>query len=327
MRGFEEAERLAKLKAGGPLRLPDFSLPFAGGSDPDSDSDDEAVDDGSDADSDDEGYRSKRNSDRHGAHRASRKEGAATRPKRPEADGGEGKDAQPSQGFIGKLWPSSDWRPEIPFLRSLGWSKGGAEEEAKRGQRQRNTEQAADTGRQEEDDGDVSEDEDGEIPDDKADEPPELVLCIHGIGQGLVESFEALDFVYDVERLRKESKKHQSQPDIRRISRGQRAQFLPVCWRQGLSFDYRPEHNDNFYSLTDVDNAAAIPVVRNVISKVVLDVPYYLSHHKEKMIDAVMAETNRIYRLWCARNPEFVKRGGRVSLICHSLGSALATDM
>jgi len=45
------------------------------------------------------------------------------------------------------------------------------------------------------------------------------------------------------------------------------------------------------------------------------------------MIDAVKAELNRTYRLWCQRNPDFVRRGGRVSLICHSLGSALAADM
>lgn len=45
------------------------------------------------------------------------------------------------------------------------------------------------------------------------------------------------------------------------------------------------------------------------------------------MIDAVKAELNRIYRLFCVRNPEFEEKGGRVSLICHSLGSALASDI
>lgn len=87
-----------------------------------------------------------------------------------------------------------------------------------------------------------------------------------------------------------------------------------------------------------------------------LDVPYYLSHHREKMvsvlrlcrdstrrmtafvdnvvkfcthlqINAVRKELNRVYRLFVQRNPEFENRGGRVSLVCHSLGSALATDM
>lgn len=37
-------------------------------------------------------------------------------------------------------------------------------------------------------------------------------------------------------------------------------------------------------------------------------------------------EANRIYRLFCARNPGFATRG-RVSIIAHSLGSALASDI
>ena len=37
-------------------------------------------------------------------------------------------------------------------------------------------------------------------------------------------------------------------------------------------------------------------------------------------------EANRIYRLYCARNPSFATKG-RVSIIAHSLGSALAADI
>lgn len=57
-----------------------------------------------------------------------------------------------------------------------------------------------------------------------------------------------------------------------------------------------------------------------------LDIPYYLSHYKSKMIEAVTREANRIYRLWCKNNPGF-EHSGRVHLIAHSLGSVMALDI
>ena len=94
-----------------------------------------------------------------------------------------------------------------------------------------------------------------------------------------------------------------------------------------------------------------MPFLRQVVSGLVLDVPFYLTpHHKKKMLGAVVVrsfptralrkprtlttsplpdeqkDANRIYRLFCARNPAFVKHG-RVSIIAHSLGSTLCTDI
>jgi pimeloyl-ACP methyl ester carboxylesterase len=44
------------------------------------------------------------------------------------------------------------------------------------------------------------------------------------------------------------------------------------------------------------------------------------------MIEAVCLQANKLYRLWIARNSDFEKNG-RVHLIGHSLGSALATHI
>ena len=52
-----------------------------------------------------------------------------------------------------------------------------------------------------------------------------------------------------------------------------------------------------------------------------------MSHHKPKMIEAVITEANRVYRLWAQNNPEFHEGGGRVHLIAHSLGSAMAMEV
>ena len=85
------------------------------------------------------------------------------------------------------------------------------------------------------------------------------------------------------------------------------------------------ESSPKEFTLKDI-TAETIPAVRNLISDVMLDIPYYLSHHKPKMIEAVIKEANRIYRLWCRNNPGF-QQNGRVHLIAHSLGSVMALDI
>jgi hypothetical protein len=67
-------------------------------------------------------------------------------------------------------------------------------------------------------------------------------------------------------------------------------------------------------------------MVRSLISDVLLDIPFYMSSHKAQMIEAVVKEANRIYRLWCHNNPSFREKG-RIHIIGHSLGSALCLDI
>ena len=107
---------------------------------------------------------------------------------------------------------------------------------------------------------------------------------------------------------------------------------LPVNWRSTLSFEDGGHHTvggdpdaENEYTLKDI-TPNTIPAVRSLVNEVMSDVPYYLSHHKPKMIEAVVKEANRIYRLWCSNNPGF-QVTGRVHLIAHSLGSAMALDI
>ncbi|KAG9802583.1 hypothetical protein KCU68_g22647, partial [Aureobasidium melanogenum] len=105
---------------------------------------------------------------------------------------------------------------------------------------------------------------------------------------------------------------------------------LPVNWRQSLSFEdgQRDVPDDpalNDFGLKDI-TPETLPSVRNIVSDVMLDVPYYLSDHQPKMIAAVIAEANRIYKLWCLNNPGFAQYG-RVHIIAHSLGSVMAVDI
>ena len=58
-----------------------------------------------------------------------------------------------------------------------------------------------------------------------------------------------------------------------------------------------------------------------------MDIPMYMSHHRQNIHDGVIREANRLYRLFLQRNANFEERGGKVHLIAHSLGSAIATHM
>ncbi|KAI9678995.1 MAG: hypothetical protein M1822_007421 [Bathelium mastoideum] len=161
----------------------------------------------------------------------------------------------------------------------------------------------------------------------------DLVLVIHGIGQKLSERVESYHFTYAMNALRREFNVELGTPAVKSYLRKEMGglMLLPVNWRSKLSFEeggYRDEAEDitaNHYSLKDI-TPDTLPSVRGIVSDVMLDIPYYLSHHQPKMISAVIQEANRIYRLWCQNNPGF-EQYGRVHLIAHSLGSVMAVDI
>ncbi|KDN42398.1 hypothetical protein K437DRAFT_237777 [Tilletiaria anomala UBC 951] len=326
IRGFREADRIARERSSGTLiEHVQTILPwFAGDSDSDSDSDlDSDSYNGAKGGRAEATQARKKHGDTSAAKGRKGKLGASCLPKHSASEPGEDEDqggsSNEGSSFAARLWPSSEnsiWLLPVNGIRKIF---GASNEELQKPWHDKSTEQVTD--------GEPTQDETSlpEPPSDRAGEPPELVLCIHGIGQELAGDFDGLNFVYDVERLRGTSRNQAERPEMRKLSRGRRVQFLPICWRSGLSFDRQVEGNDNFFTLMDVSNNVSIPVVRNVISKVLLDVPFYLSSHRKSMIQAVKRELNRVYRLFVQRNPAFECEGGRVSLICHSLGSALGS--
>lgn len=159
---------------------------------------------------------------------------------------------------------------------------------------------------------------------EKGEEPPQhLVFCIHGIGQKLSEDYNAAHFVHDIERLRATLRQQAQHPAMTPQLSNARVKLVPICWRHNM--DFEPEHGQ--YNLRDITNDATIPAVRTMIAKVLLDIPFYLSNHRAAILRAVLLEANRLYRLFLQRNPDFESRGGKVSLLGHSLGSALASDL
>ena len=175
------------------------------------------------------------------------------------------------------------------------------------------------------------------MADEEKPQPTDLVLVIHGIGQKLSERVESYHFTHAINAFRRhinvEYESDAVQPWLRPGHGG--IMVLPINWRSTLQLEEggpdpdpnrKDKHNTkNQFTLKDI-TAESIPAVRNIISDVMLDIPYYLSHHRPKMIEAVVKEANRVYRLWCLNNPGF-EQNGRVHLLAHSLGSVMAIDI
>jgi DDHD domain len=164
--------------------------------------------------------------------------------------------------------------------------------------------------------------------------PSDLMLVIHGIGQKLSERMESYHFTHAINRFRRsvnlELNNEDIWPHIRHDHGG--IMVLPVNWRSTLSLEDEnvnslssEDPTTNHYTIKDI-TPDTIPAIRTLVSDVMMDIPYYLSHHKQKMIQAVVKEANRVYRLWCKNNPGF-HESGRVHLLAHSLGSVMALDI
>jgi hypothetical protein len=168
-----------------------------------------------------------------------------------------------------------------------------------------------------------------------------LVLVIHGIGQKLSERMESFHFTHAINAFRREIMVECGNKEVKthfRKSMGG-VMTLPINWRHNLSFEeggYRPDDDVNAgatssdpsvneFTLQDI-TPDTLPSVRGIVSDVMLDIPYYMSHHQPKMIAAVIKEANHVYKLWCQNNPGFAEHG-RVHIIAHSLGSVMAIDI
>ncbi|GAA6010035.1 hypothetical protein JCM10207_007528 [Rhodosporidiobolus poonsookiae] len=160
----------------------------------------------------------------------------------------------------------------------------------------------------------------------------ELVLIVHGIGQQLATSYDSFAFTHAANAFRSVCTSLSTSDTLSPLLKGKRAQVIPVLWRSDLDFDQLDDSEetademlDNRFGLSDIEVQGSVPILRQIVSGLVLDVPFYLSPaHKEKMLRSVVREANRIYRLFCKRNPSFT---GKVSIIAHSLGSCLVADI
>lgn len=183
--------------------------------------------------------------------------------------------------------------------------------------------------------------------DDQAREIEHLILVTHGIGQRLGLRMESVNFIHDVNVLRKTLKSvYETSPDLQalnseveKLPKNCRVQVLPVVWRHLLDFPKQSfKQNRKEQDLTDADTfddeeeypslnditVEGVPAIRNLITDLALDILLYQSAYREHIAGIVQRECNRIFELFIQRNPHF---NGKVSLIGHSLGSAILFDI
>ncbi|KAH6644414.1 DDHD domain-containing protein [Boeremia exigua] len=173
-----------------------------------------------------------------------------------------------------------------------------------------------------------------------------LLLVTHGIGQRLGMRMESINFIHDVNTMRKSFKAvYANAPDLQALNsevtsetKNSRIQVIPIVWRHLLDFPMQSvKHNRKEHDLGDLDHedhefpsleditVDGVPAVRNFLTDLALDILLYQSPaYKGHISRIVVAELNRIYRLFKERNPSFK---GRVSLVGHSLGSAIMFDI
>ncbi|KAF9188500.1 hypothetical protein BGZ51_000537 [Haplosporangium sp. Z 767] len=199
-----------------------------------------------------------------------------------------------------------------------------------------------------------------------------LVLVIHGVGQKLGDRMEAINFIHDVNVMRRTFKetaatfnppaagnstpKEQSgqekdkEASLKKkesttpknpyaMPNGSGVQVLPVEWRRQIVFGMASEDEElqRDLSTPEVEEGCptmddimldGVPTIRMLVSDVLMDVLLYMTpNYKRKMMEVVTAELNAVYKKFIHHNPDFLARGGKVSILGHSLGSLLALDI
>lgn len=157
----------------------------------------------------------------------------------------------------------------------------------------------------------------------------QLVLVLHGIGQKLSERVEGFNFTYAVNILQINMNKCLSDSNVLRHipEKHGRILALPVNWRRRLNFDEFRDQNTGCESvhLQDI-MMRSIPTVRKLVNDILLDIPYYMSRHKNLFQTAAVKEANRVFDLFIRHNPDF-ETIGTVHMLGHSLGSVIGADL
>ncbi|XP_053922795.1 phospholipase DDHD1 isoform X2 [Cuculus canorus] len=147
------------------------------------------------------------------------------------------------------------------------------------------------------------------------DRPPEtshIVFVVHGIGQKMDQGRIIKNTAMMRDNARKIEEKYFSKLATH-------VEFLPVEWRSKLTLD-----GDTIELITP-DKMRAL---RHILNSSALDIMYYTSPlYRDELVKGLQQELNRLYTLFCSRNPEFEEKGGKVSIVSHSLGCVITYDI
>ncbi|CDK24862.1 unnamed protein product [Kuraishia capsulata CBS 1993] len=165
-----------------------------------------------------------------------------------------------------------------------------------------------------------------------------LVFCVHGIGQSLGTKIDSVNFIHTCNNLRKGIKsvyqgnerliKMAAMPNNNGDANNCKVQVLPIIWRYNVDFSTkRPFQGADEQRLPSLDDITVdnIRQLRSVLGDVVLDILlYYVPEYKTQILESVIEQSNSLYEKYLEKNPNFK---GKVSLLGHSLGSAIFFDI
>lgn len=165
-----------------------------------------------------------------------------------------------------------------------------------------------------------------------------VIFVIHGIGEAMwcKEEVSTMSMRDEMDQLRmtvnrrkvlswrEECKKCEKQkPQQQLPSPPNRVEFLPVDWCDKVR---SPSHS-LMTSLNSV-TLRTVPALRSIANDVIFDVLMYLTpEFCEAILQCVTAEINELYTKFQSIHPSFVARGGKFSIMGHSLGSVIAWDV
>ncbi|XP_061698803.1 phospholipase DDHD1 isoform X2 [Syngnathoides biaculeatus] len=150
-------------------------------------------------------------------------------------------------------------------------------------------------------------------PEDRPPQTTHIVFVVHGIGQKMDQGRIIKNTGMLREGVRKMEEKHFLEHNDEHV------EFLPVEWRSKLALD-----GDTVDSITP-DKLRGL---RDLLNSSAMDIMYYNSPlYRDEITKGLTQELNRLYSLFCSRNPEFEERGGKVSIVSHSLGCVITYDI
>ncbi|XP_072313420.1 phospholipase DDHD1 isoform X2 [Eucyclogobius newberryi] len=150
-------------------------------------------------------------------------------------------------------------------------------------------------------------------PEDRPPQTTHIVFVVHGIGQKMDQGRIIKNTAMLRDGVRKMEEKHFASHNDEHV------EFLPVEWRSKLTLD-----GDAVETITP-DKVRGL---RDLLNSSAMDIMYYNSPlYRDEITKGLTQELNRLYSLFCSRNPDFEERGGKVSVVSHSLGCVITYDI
>eukprot|EP00112_Aurelia_sp_Birch-Aquarium-sp1_P003732 Seg142.1 transcript_id=Seg142.1/GoldUCD/mRNA.D3Y31 product="Phospholipase DDHD1" protein_id=Seg142.1/GoldUCD/D3Y31 len=150
------------------------------------------------------------------------------------------------------------------------------------------------------------------------DDLPEInhvIFLIHGIGQLM---YQTGGIIHSAQKLREATEKARKK-NFKDSFKNGRVEFFPVEWRSSLKLDE---------GSVEAITPSNVGGLRKIINETTMDIMYYTSSYfRNEIIKSMREQLNSIYDNFLQRNPDFEARGGKVSVISHSLGSVIFHDI